>query len=473
MSKYLQKLEEGVGLFEEVESRTLSKHSSKNNSLISSKENKHNENEIIIPSIKYEEPQYQSVKNTYEVLKPIIKPIMELPPSTKKKVKTVKTIIQKEIIINNDEELNKYLGGEEYLKEEIPIPTKSTIQNCLKDSVIVSNENPLSKSNNNNYKSELYYSQRLKSKKNNLINHTNNNQQQLQNIDANIAKTQIIYNTNKLSTKNNNSGKNPNKTIMQSHNTKIPNQIKSANNKEVLNEQIKISYKDKNFIETYFHDNDIPTPNVCEGNALEFSELKMPDNEQIIKKSMESNNSNNHIKNMLDELPLEHTVILQNQPKIDMSKVQKENMLQKSLTSDKSMISNIQSINNNKYKSQNINFNNQINSKINSINNNNIINSMKMKKYQQKSMNEKPLPEIDMNNNIINNSITNSNLIKIKPKMELPINKNKINNNSNINNKSKMSFPSQSEVGSFISQTSMPENPFKNNTSYNKINNNN
>ena len=80
MSKYLQKLEEGVGLFEEVESRTLSKHSSKNNSLISSKENKHNENEIIIPSIKYEEPQYQSVKNTYEVLKPIIKPIMELPP---------------------------------------------------------------------------------------------------------------------------------------------------------------------------------------------------------------------------------------------------------------------------------------------------------------------------------------------------------------------------------------------------------
>ena len=78
-----------------------------------------------------------------------------------------------------------------------------------------------------------------------------------------------------------------------------------------------------------------------------------------------------------------------------------------------------------------------------------------------------------MNNNIINNSITNSNRIKIKPKMELPINKNKINNNSNINNKSKMSFPSQSEVGSFISQTSMPENPFKNNTSYNKKNNNN
>ena len=471
MSKYLQKLEEGEGLFEEVESRTLSKYSSKNNSLISSKENKQNENEIIIPSIKYEEPQYQSVKNTYEVLKPIIKPIMELPPSTKKKVKTVKTIIQKEIIINNDEELNKYLGGEEYLKEEIPLPTKSTIQNCLKDSVKVSYNDSLSKSNNNN-KSELYYSQRLKSKKNNLINHTNNSQQQLQNIDSNMAKTQIIYNTNKLSTKNNNSGKNPNKAIMQSHKTNIQNQIKNANNKGASNEQIKISYKDKNYIETYFHDNDIPPPNVCEGNALEFSALKMPDNEQIIKKSMESNNSNNHIKNMLDELPIEHTVILSNQPKIDMAKVQKENMLQKSLTSDKSMTSNIQSINNKKYKSQNINFNNNINSKINSINNNNIINSMKMKKYPQKFMNEKPLPEIDMNNNIINNSITNSNHIKIKPKMELPINKNKINNNSNINNKSKMSFPSQSQVGSFISQTSMPENPFENNTSYNKKNNN-
>ena len=81
------------------------------------------------------------------------------------------------------------------------------------------------------------------------------------------------------------------------------------------------------------------------------------------------------------------------------------------------------------------------------------------------------------NNNIINNSIK-SNHTKIKPKMELPNNNtyiNKINiNNSNINNQSKMSFPTSShQGGSFISATSMVENPFKDNTSYNKENINN
>ncbi len=163
-----------------------------------------------------------------------------------------------------------------------------------------------------------------------------------------------------------------------------------------------------------------------------------------------------------------------------MSKIQKENMLQKSLTSDKSQMSNVQSINNNnyiKYKSQNINFNNN--------NINNLTNSMKIKKYKQNIIkSEKPLPEIDMNENLINDNnntnIKNSTHIKIKPKMELQINKTNLNNNinnininnSNINNKSKMSFPTSSHGGSFISQTSLPENPFQDNTSYNKENNN-
>ena len=110
---------------------------------------------------------------------------------------------------------------------------------------------------------------------------------------------------------------------------------------------------------------------------------------------------------------------------------------------------------------------------------------MKIKKYKQNIIkSEKPLPEIDMNENLINNNnntnIKNSTHIKIKPKMELQINKTNINNNinnininnSNINNKSKMSFPTSSHGGSFISQTSLPENPFQDNTSYNKENNN-
>ena len=468
MSKYLQKLEESAGLFEEAESRTISKHSSKNSSLIASKENKY--------SIKYEDPQYQSVKNTYEVLKPITKQVMELPPMQKKKIKTAKTIIQKEIVVNNEEELNKILQGENLTNEEIPLPTKSTIQNLLKDSIVI-----------NDNKNSLYNSQRLKSTKNNLINNIhniNNNSHQQQNIEENMIKSQIVYNTNKLSTNyniNNTQGKYKNKTILQSHNPKIKSEINinNINNDQVFNNnnnnnnKIKISYKNKNYIETFFHDDNIPKPNVVEGNALEFSDIKNQDKE--IKEE-----ENNNIKDMLDKLPMEHTVILSNQQKIDMSKIQKENMLQKSLTSDKSQMSNVQSINNNnyiKYKSQNINFNNN--------NINNLTNSMKIKKYKQNIIkSEKPLPEIDMNENLINDNnntnIKNSTHIKIKPKMELQINKTNINNNisnininnSNINNKSKMSFPTSSHGGSFISQTSLPENPFQDNTSYNKENNN-
>ena len=483
MSKYLQKLEENAGLFEEAESRTISKHSSKNSSLISSKENKY--------PTKYEEPQYKSVKNTYEVLKPITKQIMELPPTHKKKIKTAKTIYQKEIIVNDEEELNKVLQEVNLTKEEIPLPSKSMIQNLLKDSIVISKDNYLIKPNNNNIinnnKNALYNSQRLKSTKNNLININNNSQQQ--NIEENMIKTQIIYNTNKLSTNqniiNNNKsmqGNYKNNIVMQSHNPKIKNEINNnnINNSQVFNNnnnnnnnnnKIKISYKNKNYIETFFHDDNIPKPNVVEGNALEFSDIKNP-NKEI------NEEENNNIKNMLDELPMEHTVILSNQQKIDMSKIQKENMLQKSLSSDKSQMSNVQSINNNyiKYKSQNINFNNN--------NINNLTNSMKIKKYKQNIIkSEKPLPEIDMNENLINNNntnIKNSTHIKIKPKMELQINKTNINNNinnininnSNINNKSKMSFPTSSHGGSFISQTSLPENPFQDNTSYNKENNN-
>ena len=76
-------------------------------------------------------------------------------------------------------------------------------------------------------------------------------------------------------------------------------------------------YKDKNYIETYFLDDDIPKPEICEGNALEFSCSKKSNNN--IKISIESNNSNNsnkNIKNLLDKLPIEHTVILSKEQKI-------------------------------------------------------------------------------------------------------------------------------------------------------------
>ena len=388
------------GLFEEAESKTYSMKSSNTSN------KKEYDDNMIIKSTKYEEPKYEEVHNTYEVLKPITKHVLELPIEKKKKIKIAKTIIQKEIIVNNEEELNRVLNDDNLYNEEIPLPTKSTIQNLIKDSVVVSYSN---NTINNNIHSNPYKSQQIKYKSN---------------IQNKINKKSEIK--------------------------------KNENNKDI--EKQSIIYKDKNYIETYFHDDDIPKPEICEGNALEFS-----------KKSIESNNSNNsnkNIKNLLDKLPIEHTVILSKEQKIDMSKVQKDNMLKKSSNSETNS-SNIQTnIYNNKkkekplyYKSQAINYNNNKNY-INNINNNIIINSMQ--NYPQKKyINEIPLPEIDNNINI-NNEI---NKTKIKPVMEIS-NETKTNK---IINQSRSSFISEnSGNGSFVSVKSV-HNPFDVNNNTNNI----
>ena len=388
------------GLFEEAESKTYSMKSSNTSN------KKEYDDNMIIKSTKYEEPKYEEVHNTYEVLKPITKHLLELPIEKKKKIKIAKTIIQKEIIVNNEEELNRVLNDDNLYNEEIPLPTKSAIQNLIKDSVVVSyNNNTI----NNNIHSNPYKSQQIKYKSN---------------IQNKINKKSEIKN--------------------------------NENNKNI--EKQSIIYKDKNYIETYFHDDDIPKPEVYEGNALEFS-----------KKSIESNNSNNsnkNIKNLLDKLPIEHTVILSKEQKIDMSKVQKDNMLKKSSNSETNS-SNIQTnIYNNKkkekplyYKSQAINYNNNKNY-INNINNNIITNSMQ--NYpQKKNINEIPLPEIDNNINI-NNEI---NKTKIKPVMEIS-NETKTNK---IINQSRSSFISEnSGNGSFVSVKSV-HNPFDVNNNTNNI----
>ena len=385
------------GLFEEAESKTYSMKSSNTSN------KKEYDDNMIIKSTKYEEPKYEEVHNTYEVLKPITKHVLELPIEKKKKIKIAKTIIQKEIIVNNEEELNRVLNDDNLYNEEIHSSTKSTIQNLIKDSVVVSYSN---NTINNNIHSNPYKSQQIKYKSN---------------IQNKINKKSEIK--------------------------------KNENNKNI--EKKSIIYKDKNYIETYFHDDDIPKPEICEGNALEFS-----------KKSIESNisnNSNKNIKNLLDKLPIEHTVILSKEQKIDMSKVQKDNMLKKSSNSETNS-SNIQTnIYNNKkkekplyYKSQAINYNNNKNY----INNNIITNSMQ--NYpQKKNINEIPLPEIDNNINI-NNEI---NKTKIKPVMEIS-NETKTNK---IINQSRSSFISEnSGNGSFVSVKSV-HNPFDVNNNTNNI----
>ena len=426
MSKYLEKLKEGNGLFEEAQSKTVSLKSSHDNSTLTSKEMKYNPNEVIVQPIKYENPQYNEVKNTYEILKPITKQIMELPVQVKKKIKTAKTVYNKEIIVNNEEEINQILNGGEIF-QEIPLPSKSTIQNLIKDSMVLSKD---STSNDN---------KKFGTKS---VNEIYNNNYDYKSIP------QSYYYSNK---------------------SNINNQKKDKK-EDIFEGQSNIEYKDKNFIETYFHDDDIPQPTVFEGNALEFSDVINKSKEEIIDKSiksiksLESDDSNKNVKNLLENLPIENTVLLSKQPKINMSKVQKDNMLHKSNASESSNNSNNQikynkyPTNEKLYKSQALNCNNKINN--NEINNKNILKTS-MNNYYQKDneifiSNEVPLPEMDINSNYGNKNKMN----KIKPKMELNNKNKKINNKSSL---SKSTFSIKSSRGSFMSVNSFNNNiEFKN-----------
>ena len=431
MSKYLEKLKEGNGLFEEAQSKIVSLKSSHDNSTLTSKEMKYNPNEVIVQPIKYENPQYNEVKNTYEILKPITKQIMELPVQVKKKIKTAKTVYNKEIIVNNEEEINQILNGGEIF-QEIPLPSKSTIQNLIKDSMALSKD---STSNDN---------KKFGTKS---VNEIYNNNYDYKSIP------QSYYYSNK---------------------SNINNQKKDKK-EDIFEGQSNIEYKDKNFIETYFHDDDIPQPTVFEGNALEFSDVINKSKEEIIDKSiksiksLESDDSNKnfshfYLKNLLENLPIENTVLLSKQPKINMSKVQKDNMLHKSNASESSNNSNNQikynkyPTNEKLYKSQALNCNNKINN--NEINNKNILKTS-MNNYYQKDneifiSNEVPLPEMDINSNYGNKNKMN----KIKPKMELNNKNKKINNKSSL---SKSTFSIKSSGGSFMSVNSFNNNiEFKN-----------
>ena len=59
--------------------------------------------------------------------------------------------------------MNLVLNGDNLYNEEIPLPTKSTIQNLIKDSEIVSFSN---NTINNNFHSDRYKSKQVKYKSN-------------------------------------------------------------------------------------------------------------------------------------------------------------------------------------------------------------------------------------------------------------------------------------------------------------------
>ena len=396
MSKYLEKLN-GNGLFKDAQSKTISLKSSHNDSEFSSKEMKYNPNNIIFKSTKIESPQYQEPENTYEVLKPITKRIMELPLKVKKKVKTVKPVYKKEIIVSNEQELNQILQND--LFQDVPLPSKSTIQNLMQDSML---ESKIISSNKNF-----------------------NNNMNINNIYGEKANTDI-----KISAKTHNS---------YNHNLKEQKNIKKE---EMPKEKVNITYKNKNFVEEYFHDDDIPQPIVCEGNALQFSKVGESNNIQVEKTNQNISNLNSFkkVKNSINELSTANTIFSSIQPKLYENQFQKENILNKSYNFESLNKLNNKVNMNNKYpqvdqvfKSQAMNYN-IYNKEIK--NNQKMHNSLKNCNYKNKNIytnniNAKPLPEFDssVNNNVVYG--TQIKMDKIKPIMELNY-KNKINNTNKI-----------------------------------------
>ena len=380
MSKYLEKLN-GNGLFEDAKSKTISLKSSHNDSEFSSKEMKYNPNNIIFKSTKIESPQYQEPENTYEVLKPITKRIMELPLKIKKKVKTVKPVYRKEIIVSNEQELNQILQND--LFQDVPLPSKSTIQNLMQDSML---ESKIISSNKNF-----------------------NNNMNINNIYGEKANTDI-----KISAKTHNS---------YNHNLKEQKNIKKE---EMPKEKINVTYKNKNFIEEYFHDDDIPQPIVCEGNALQFSKVGESNNiqEENINKSLSNLNSYKKVKNSFNELSTANTIFSSKQPKLNENKFQKENILNKSYNFESLNKLNNKVNMNNKYPQADQIFNQKMHNSLKNYN-------YKNKNIYTNNINTKPLPEFDssVNNNVVYG--TQIKMDKIKPIMELNY-KNKINNTNKI-----------------------------------------
>ena len=136
----------------------------------------------------------------------------------------------------------------------------------------------------------------------------------------------------------------------------------------------------------FFNDSKIPNPSVHEGNALNYSNSKL-NNSNSIQKSLQTNITNK-AKNILEQLPVEHTIILSKKPKIDMSKVQKMNMSNKSNSehSNNSYADNNNNIKNNSINNNNINISNNNNIGNNNNNISNIYSEINNSKKQYKSM---------------------------------------------------------------------------------------
>ena len=445
-----------------TESQILSEINNYQNPILSSAELKFDQNDMVIKPAVYSEAKYIKEKDTYETLKPITKQVVQLPTKTKQKVKTTKTVYNKEIILSEKDDLNQFLQNNQFFEQEIdvPIPTKSTIANLCKESVIASSSSNYypSQQQSSKYKSKIsendifskqeYETKIIEnvmndnqpiaskvikvsntSKHQSEVNYPtqNSKMQSMKYQSANINNMNKDYQISKVEqfpstyttagkeypgtkvTKISSHHVNTDLNNQNQINLKVPNihkdyhqskiqmskipyrnlkqsdneggfiEISDVSNPTNINKNNNnINYNNisnKNYIETYFHDDDIPKPEVFEGVGLENSNIK----------------PNIKNTNILEQPPEEQ--------KLNESSSYKNS---KNRQSQKYSYINQSNNINNRSKEQNI-----INSKINnSIEQNNI----SKKSMQQNNLNSK------VNNSIEQNNINNKSVKKIDSK---------------------------------------------------------
>lgn len=327
-----------------TESQVISDLNNYTNPTLKASEILFDETKMIVNPVQYAEPKYIKEKQIYEERKKVIKEVVQLQPKNKKKVKTVKTIINKPIVISENEDLDKFLKENKFFNQvEVPIPTKSTIQNLLEESLISSQNswqlNNSQKSNNSkinksNESGAFIEKTEIISKNPSIVNNTKNNKETYF-PDEQIPKP-TIYEGDKVK---NFEGKSSLKN--NGNNNYIEDKYNSVNKKSIennINNSIKSSNnKTSNINESHNNNKN----SVKHGNISIKSNNNIEINNNIKKESINSNNNinndNNNFskkesKNILNELPEDQTEILSKDPSIEISQIKDPNYFEKSPT---------------------------------------------------------------------------------------------------------------------------------------------
>ena len=167
-----------------TESQIINQLNTYENPILTSTEMKFDQNDMIVKPAIYSHPKYIKEKETNETKKPIVKQVVQIPSKKKHKVKTAQTVYNKEIVLSENDNLEEFLQNN-YLQDNInvPLPTQSTIQNLMQQSVLMGS---------NYYPTSSKSQSKIESIVENPIYENNNYENQIQNENENKIETKNV-----------------------------------------------------------------------------------------------------------------------------------------------------------------------------------------------------------------------------------------------------------------------------------------